>query len=114
MKSNEFLLVLRSDHHTKDKTPLPEQLEKNMKNWQDWLKSLAVQDFLTSQLKRWDANGRILSSDGKVTDGPYAEVSAVIDGLITISAIDYQEAKEIAQSCPVLAQGGTIEIRMTI
>lgn len=111
MKLNEFFLVFRRDYPTKDKLSSPAQLQKN---WQDWLTSLATQDLLTTQLKRWDSGGRILSSGKQVMEGPYTEINAAIYGLITITAVNYQEAKEIAQSCPVLLEGGTVEIRMAV
>jgi len=114
MKSNEFFLVFRNSYQTKDKMPSPAQFQKHINAWQDWLRNLAVHDLLTSQLTRWDTGGRILRSGRQVAEGPYAEARTAIDEIVTIRAANYQEAKEIAQSCPVLLGGGTVEIRMAI
>lgn len=108
---NEFLFVVQRDHQT---LFTPEQLQKYLKNWQEWLISLGANDILASQLKRWDKAGRVLKEDRNITVGPYAECKKSIDSLITVYAADYEEAKEIARGCPVLELGGIVEIRMAV
>lgn len=111
MPMNEFLLVFQTDYHTQ---LTPEQLQKHLKNWQEWLISLAVNDMLASKLKRWDKKGKVLQHDQSVIAGPYAECKKSIDGMIVIYATCYEEAKQIAQGCPVLELGGIVEIRMAV
>jgi hypothetical protein len=94
--------------------PSPEKLQLYLKKWQEWLTGLAVHDILASQIKHWDNGGRVLKKGNTVSSGPYAEIKEYIDALITIHATDYQEAKEIAQGCPVFELGGTVEIRMAV
>ena len=45
-----------------------------------------------------------------VSEGPYTEATEVIGGLFQVSAADYDEAVEIAGSCPHL-RFGRIELR---
>lgn len=111
MPMNEFLLVFQRDHQTQ---LTPVQLQSHLKNWQEWLTSLAVNDILASQLKRWDKKGTVLEKNGKVIAGPYVEGKKSIDGLITIYAADYEEAREIACDCPLLELGGIVEIRIAV
>jgi hypothetical protein len=51
--------------------------------------------------------------DGKVsvTDGPYSESQEILGGFFMIEAADYDEAVEIARTCPHLGKGKRIEVR---
>jgi hypothetical protein len=111
MPMNEFLLVFQIDYQ---KQLTPEQIQNHLKNWQEWLISLAVNDILASKLKRWDKKGKVLKRDREVILGPYAESEKSIDDVIVIYATCYEEAKEIARGCPTLALGGVVEIRMAV
>ena len=61
----------------------------------------------------FDAGKVMRPKNGKVTvtDGPYAESKELVGGYFAISAKDYDEACRIAESCPHLGYGGTIEVR---
>ncbi|TGD56587.1 YciI family protein [Flavobacterium humi] len=110
---NEFLLIFRRDFQTKEIQPSPEELQQQLKQWQEWFGGIAAQDKLARPLQRWDGHGKIVDPKG-VTDGPYAEIKEAIGGLIIIKANDYEEAAAIAQGCPILSLGGNVEIRMAI
>ncbi|WPU90928.1 YciI family protein [Mucilaginibacter sabulilitoris] len=114
MKSNEFLLVFWKGHKTNELQPSAVMLKRHLKYWHEWVISLAVNDLLASQLRRWDTGGRVLKPDRSIIEGPFKENNELIAGLITIYANDYQEANEIALGCPILDLGGTVEIRMAV
>ena len=44
-------------------------------------------------------------------DGPYIESKETIGGYFLISAPDLAEALEIGKLCPILDNGGTVEVR---
>jgi hypothetical protein len=46
-----------------------------------------------------------------VTDGPYSEAAEVLGGYFAIEAASYDEAVEIARTCPHLTGGQWIEVR---
>jgi len=46
-----------------------------------------------------------------LTDGPFAESKEAIGGYFIILARDLAAAAEISKSCPIFANGGTIEVR---
>jgi hypothetical protein len=46
-----------------------------------------------------------------VTDGPYAESKDVVLGFMVVQARDLHEAAEISKGCPIVAGGGSVEIR---
>ncbi len=109
---SEFVLVFHKDHRVKEVPPSEEKKQMHLKDWHDWFRSLAAQDKLAIPVQFWDPEGRVLKPDHLVTEGPYTEIEKSIDGLIVVKANDYIEAKEIANECPVLELGGTVEIRM--
>ncbi len=111
---NEFLLIFRRDYLTKEIQPSPEELQAHLKKWQDWFGGIAAQDKLARPLQRWDAGGRVLKPGNKITDGPYAEIKESIGGLIIIKAANYEEALQIAEGCPILQLGGSMEVRMAV
>lgn len=111
---NEFLLIFRRDYITKETQPSPQELQESLKLWQDWLGGIAAQDKLARPLQRWDGEGKIVTANKSVLNGPYAEIKEAIGGLIIIKATDYDEAAAIANGCPILALGGNVEIRMAV
>jgi hypothetical protein len=111
---NEFLLIFRRDFTTKEIQPSPEELQQQLKLWQEWFGGIAAQDKLARPLQRWDGQGKVVNSSKGVTNGPYVEIKESIGGLIIIKAKDYDEAAAIAKGCPVLQLGGNVEIRMAV
>src|SRR5689334_20672648 len=102
----EFLLIFRRDYVSKEAQPSPEQMQKMMKPWQDWMGSLGAQNKLASSGNRLASEGRVVKADNLVTDGPYVEIKEAIGGYIVVKANDIDEAAELAKGCPVLTIGG--------
>jgi hypothetical protein len=111
---NEFVLIFRRDFSTKEAQPSPQELQDSLKLWQDWLGGIAAQDKLAKPLQRWDGEGKIVTKNKSVINGPYVEIKESIGGLIMIKATDYDEAVAIANGCPILDLGGNVEIRMAV
>jgi hypothetical protein len=111
---NEFLLIFRRDLKTTGVQPSPEQLQKMMKEWQNWMGSIAAQNKLVSSGNRLADEGKVVKPGAVVTNGPYVEIKEAIGGYIMISAESLEEAAEISKGCPILAVGGTVEVRATI
>lgn len=110
----EFLLIFRRDVTSKENQPSPEQLQTQLKHFQDWFGKLIAQNKLSRPLQRWDRDGKIVRSDKHVINGPYAEIKESIGGMIFVRAAGYDEAVEIAKGCPVLEVGGNVEIRKAV
>ena len=111
---DEFLLIFRRAFMNPQDQPSPDMLQASLKKWQDWFGSIAAQNKLVRPLQRWDLEGRLVSKDKEVTNGPFAEIKESIGGLILVRAKNYQEAAEIAKGCPILELGGNVEIRKTV
>lgn len=111
---NEFLITIHRDLTSKHPSPSPEQMKMAMKPYQDWIAGIAAQNKLVAPPKRWDANGRVISTAKKVHEGPYAEGTISVGGLFLIRAEDYDEAVEIAKQCPIIQYGAIVEVRKAI
>jgi hypothetical protein len=111
---NEFLIVIHRDLTSKDAKPSPEQMQAAIKPFQDWIGGIAAQNKLVAPPKRWESEGRVVSQNNVVTNGPYAEIKESIGGMIMIRAIDYDEAVEIAKGCPIIQWGAKVEIRRAV
>ena len=48
---------------------------------------------------------------GVVTDGPYTEGKEVVGGYLVVKAATLDEATEIANGCPIVEEGGSVEVR---
>ena len=65
---NEFLIAIHRDLTSKHPSPSPEQMKEAMKPYQDWIASIATGDKLVAPPKRWDIDGRVIST-AKSTPG---------------------------------------------
>lgn len=81
------------------------------KRWQDWVSSIEAQGRLTSRGPRLSLGGKVLRSGGVITDGPFVEVKEIVGGSIIVRADSLDEATTLAQGCPALDAGGSVEIR---
>ena len=111
---NEFLIAIHRDLTSKHPSPSPEQMKEALKPYQEWITSIGAQDKLVAPPKRWDTDGRVISTAKKIYQGPYAEGTVSIGGLFLIKANDYDEAVEIAKGCPIIKYGAIVEVRMAI
>ncbi len=104
----KFLFVYRNN--TEDMCqPSPEEMQEVMAQWGGWFEKLgaAIVDGGDGLLP----DGKTLASDGTVTDGPFMEAKELVGGYSILQADSIEEAAEHAKGCPVLANGGSVEIR---
>lgn len=92
----------------------PEEMQKVIEKYKAWGDGLRRRDRFVGSDKLKDDAGRVLrggNGKARVLDGPFSETKEVIGGYFAVRAKDYDEAVELAQGCPHLEYGGTIEIR---
>jgi hypothetical protein len=106
----EFLLVFRREA-SHDMQLSPEQLQQMTKPWMDWIGSIAAQNKLIDRGNRLDKEGKVVKPGNVVTNGPYVELKEAVGGYTLIRANSLEEAAEVAKGCPILAVGGTVEVR---
>ncbi|MBC7887459.1 MAG: transcription initiation protein [Ferruginibacter sp.] len=105
----QFLLNFHHFPLPKNVVPTEAEFEAINKQWQDYIGGIAGQGkFVGTQ--RLDQEGTIIGPDGKlsnaVTDG-----KGLVVGTLTIEADSLDEAVELSKGCPVLAMGGSVEVR---
>jgi len=113
----EFLILIHRDLTSKNPMPSPEQLNKALKPYQEWIGGISSRDRLVAPPKRWDLQGRIIQGDQTkktVTTGPFTEGRASVGGVVLIKAEDYGEATKIAEKCPIIEYGAIVEVRMAM
>lgn len=119
-EDERFLLLLY--HSPTDFEGLSaDEIQKIITKYSVWSDGLRDAGRLVTSDKLTDGEGRVLrpGADGKdgapgkprVLDGPYSEAKEVVGGFFLVTAADWDEAVEIAESCPHLGYGGTIEVR---
>ena len=89
----------------------PEESQKHMKKWEDWIGGLAK----AGKFKAGEPLGKeakvIKGSKKVVTDGPFTESKEVVGGYLIVSASSLDEATDIAKGCPNYEADGSTEIR---
>jgi hypothetical protein len=107
---NQFMLIFRGTDWSKGLSP--EEGQQVMNDWMAWFKGLTDQGkaIAGNPLER---EGRVVSGkNGRVVaDGPFAESKEAIGGYFLLQVETLDEAVAIAQHCPALPFGLTVEVR---
>jgi len=108
----QFILLLRGGYEAYEGFT-PEQVQQAIQKYRTWSHNLKARGALVGALKLRDEGGhRLEIQNGQlVVDGPFAETKETIAGYFVIRAADYAAACAIAKECPVLADGGSVEVR---
>lgn len=106
----DFLMLFHSEPNP-NLQPTPEEIQAEVKKWQDWMGGIAAQGKLKSPGEALGFEGKTMHSDGSVTDGPYVEVKEMVGGFVICSAETIEDAMKLAEGCPVLEVGGKVEVR---
>jgi len=106
----EFLLVFRADYKTMPNAS-PEEMQATTQRWMNWVAGIAAQEKLVDRGNRLVNSGKVLKSDGVISDGPYTEIKESILGYTLVKATSLDEATALAKGCPILSFGGNVEIR---
>ena len=91
-----------------------DEMKAIVAKYSSWGESLDSRGILLGNQKLKDEGGRHVAARGKeilVTDGPFAEAKEVLGGYFLVEAKSYDEAVEIAKTCPHLEYEGRIEVR---
>jgi hypothetical protein len=110
---SEFVLLYRNTEEARQKTMgSPEKAQQNMKKWRAWFDEMASKGQLKNIGLPLEPAGRVVGGGkSSVTDGPYAETKDVVGGYSLIEAPNLDEAAKIASACPIIANGGSVEVR---
>jgi len=106
----EFMLLFRNLAPAEAFTSSPEEMEKSIPVWQNWIKGIAEEGRFVSTAPL-EKEGVFITQKNQ-TDGPHAEVKEFILGYLVFKAKDMDHALETAKGCPMLIDGsGSVEVR---
>jgi hypothetical protein len=83
----------------------PQAAQRLGQKVREWSEKVRAAGKHVSGEKLKEEGGRVIGRQKDritVTDGPYAEVKEVVGGYMTIRAESYDEAVELARTCPLL------------
>ncbi len=103
------MMIFRNDYNPSFK-PSPEQIQAMIKQYQDWIGGIAAQGKFTGT-NRLGFEGKTLKPNNVIADGPYAEIKEIVGGYMLVKANDLEEAMKLAEGCPILTIGGSVEVR---
>lgn len=106
----DFLLVFRSDSSSAPKRTEQEN-KANTKLWMDWIAGIAAQNKLIDSGRPLLPTGKVVKPNNVITNGPYTEIKETIGGYTLVKAGNYEAAIELAKGCPILEDGGNVEVR---
>ena len=107
---DKFLLIYRinSPGNTESaEGPNPEI----MKMWGEWIGGGFAEGWMVDGGDGLVAGGKMVHPDKHVTDGPFAETKELVGGFSIVQAESFDAEAEHAKSCPVIVEGGTVEVR---
>lgn len=106
----KFMFVYRGGEHNPAEMS-PEEMQQVMQSWMDWIQNGMQAGWLVDGGDALKPNGSVVHPDQTVTDGPFAEAKELVGGYSMVEAADLNAAAELAKGCPMIAGGGTVEIR---
>ncbi len=110
--ATSYLLLFRNGGPEAHAHLTPAEREALAARWNTWVERL-TSDGVLEQGKPLGLGGRVVAGaqGERVTDGPYAEAKEVVAGYVMVKAENLDAATSIAQGCPGLAIGLTVEVR---
>lgn len=110
---SDFIYLYRNDDAARrESMGTPEQAQQNMQRWIAWFKQLESEGHLKDRGQPLEGTGKVVKGKQKtITDGPYVEAKDVIGGFTIVQARDLAQAAHLAGGCPILQNGGSVEVR---
>ena len=108
--NSEYMLLFRGTDWTKGLSP--EEIQTVMTNWRAWFERLTREGKVKAGQPLLNEGKIVSGKHGQVVvDGPFAESKETIGGYFLLQVDSLEGAVAIAQECPGLAYGATVEVR---
>jgi len=105
----EFMLLFRHAEMPSNYQPSAEEIQSSIQSWQKWIGDIAQKGKFSST-QQLQPTGKTVRQNA-IVDGPFVEIKEIVGGFIICKADTLEEAIEFAQSCPIIAIGGSVEVR---
>ena len=91
--------------------PSPEQMQRSLQQWGTWIQGLAQAGKFKAG-EPLERGGKVVAGAKKlITDGPFVESKEIVGGYLIVSAASLEEATTMSKGCPILEEGGSVEVR---
>lgn len=107
----DFMLLFRME--PTGHQPTPEQFSAMQQQWGVFISSMATQARLV-KASRLGFEGKLIDKDFNINNGINVANNETLTGNMIIKATTLSEAAEMAKGCPILAMGGSVEVRNII
>ena len=108
--TNEHLLFIRGTHWNHGMSP--SELQRVMTDFYAWVEDLNTHGILRGAQPLMEEGKLVSGTKGAVvTDGVFSESKEAIAGYFLLNVASGEEAVRIAQQCPILNHGASIEVR---
>ncbi len=107
----EFMLLFRFEQSNEQ--PTTEQLQESKKLWGEFIGNLAMQGKLVSTYQL-GFEGNQIFADHTTVEGIHVANKQTLGGNMILKAESMEVATELGKKCPILAMGGTVEVREII
>lgn len=104
-----YLLIFRDASPDVYAQLSPEERQQLLQQWNAWYDGLAASGKVQHG-QPLETTGRVVR-ERRVTDGPFAESKEAVGGYFLLTVADIDEATAIAQQCPSLRLGMSVEVR---
>ena len=94
----EYLYIIRGGVE-KYENSSPEEMQRHMEHWQQWMGSLAQQGNLIGGQPLMNEGKTLVEGGKKVIDRPLAEGKELVGGYLLIKADSLDQASAIAKDC---------------
>ncbi len=109
---HSFMLLFWAPRNLLAKPRSPDQARESGDKWHSWAQALNASGCLVTGAQL-QPGGLCVTPDQTVVDGTFGN-DHVMGGYFVVRASSLADASELAQGCPVLQNGGTVEVRPII
>lgn len=107
-----YLLLVRDTTPEVYATMTADETRRSLDRWNAWVDEMAATGKLKDGRPLAERVRLVAGARGeKVTDGPFAEAKELVGGYFLLEGLTLDEATAIAQRCPLLPHGMTVEVR---
>ena len=106
----KFMFVYRGGNDGTQEVS-PEEMQQVMQIWASWIEKGMQAGWLLDGGDGLKPDGKVVHPDSTITDGPFAESKELVGGYSMVEAKDLASATELAKTSPMIAAGGTVEVR---
>jgi len=108
--AESYLFLIRETSPESYAAMSSDERRRCLDRWNDWVDGMVARGQVQHGQPLEDG-GRMVGRGGRALDGPFAEAKELVGGYFLVTAASLDQATAIAQTCPSLEYGMTIEVR---